>query len=746
MTASTGASGTTTYGYDPAHRLTTRAPPAGDPTAISYNDQGQPSNISAGAVSVTDFYDFKGQLTGQLGNHNYTSYSYDADGRQTTAGTTTATYNADGQIATLQQAPPGNPDANTTTYTYDNAGRLATAAVAQNGTTTSTTSYSWDADSNRTKVAVSGLPDRTYHYNQADQLTSDSAGNTYGYNADGQLTSTGSATYSYGAFGDLTGAVTAGGTVSYVPDPLGRTATRTAGAATQAYSYDGTSTTLAAQQSGGTTTNLIRDPAAGTVLAETTPGGTTLMATPTIHGDLSSLTSAADGSTAWTAVYDPFGTATTTGSAPASLAFQSMPTDPATGLTDMGARSYDPATGTFTSADTIAGSLQSPVTLNRYLYGDANPVTAYDPDGHWPWSSWWNDAVNWLAQTWDTITTAWDAVTNAWDTVTHAAGQAWNTATQAVDTARQVAADAAHTVTQIAHAIGPALRATAASVVVGGAVFLGCEALTAGAGSVACATAAWTIGGAVYGAMTCPPGTPTLHCALNGGLAGAAAGLTAGLGAELGLGAATAGALSGAAGNAASQYLTTGHINPAQLLTSAALGAATFRLASTITGTATPEPADPAPDTTATPRTPGSEQLPAPAPASETPATTPADTQPATEATRTPSPEPRPPSDAQAPEAGSRAIAEIGPAGNAGAFPDLGASTSSLQHTFSNHAADFGFTGNWSKATGSIFEKALADHVGAESTLSASWNISRNVGHPQCGPGYGPKRDAVACG
>ena len=64
--------------------------------------------------------------------------------------------------------------------------------------------------------------------------------------------------------------------------------------------------------------------------------------------------------------------------------------------------------------------------------------------------------------------------------------------------------------------------------------------------------------------------------------AGAAAGLTAGLGAELGLGAATAGALSGAAGNAASQYLTTGHINPAQLLTSAALGAATFRLATTI--------------------------------------------------------------------------------------------------------------------------------------------------------------------
>ncbi len=251
-----------------------------------------------------------------------------------------------------------------------------------------------------------------------------------------------------------------------------------------------------------------------------------------------------------------------------------MYTDPASGLTDMPARSYDPATGTFTTADTLAGTPLSPPSLNRYLYGDGDPVGAFDPDGHWPWSGWWNNFWDWLTQT------VPHAASQAWDTVTHTAGQALDAVTQAVDTARQVAADAAHTVSQIAHAIGPTLRATLASAVVGGAVFLGCEAITAGTGSIGCATAGWAVGGAIYGAMTCPPGTATAHCALTGGLAGAAAGLTAGLSATLGLSALTTGALASAAGDATNQYLTTGHINPAQLLTSAAIGAATFGAAS----------------------------------------------------------------------------------------------------------------------------------------------------------------------
>jgi RHS repeat-associated protein len=53
-----------------------------------------------------------------------------------------------------------------------------------------------------------------------------------------------------------------------------------------------------------------------------------------------------------------------------------------TDLYDFGARSYDPDLGSFTSFDTVAGSAQNPLTLNRYLYTLANPGTMIDPDGH----------------------------------------------------------------------------------------------------------------------------------------------------------------------------------------------------------------------------------------------------------------------------------------------------------------------------------------------------------------------------
>jgi RHS repeat-associated protein len=49
---------------------------------------------------------------------------------------------------------------------------------------------------------------------------------------------------------------------------------------------------------------------------------------------------------------------------------------------DAGARSYVPDLGTFTSLDSVSGSAQNPLSLNRYLYANANPETLVDPDGH----------------------------------------------------------------------------------------------------------------------------------------------------------------------------------------------------------------------------------------------------------------------------------------------------------------------------------------------------------------------------
>ena len=81
--------------------------------------------------------------------------------------------------------------------------------------------------------------------------------------------------------------------------------------------------------------------------------------------------------------FDPFGNKTSSvGSTNISVGFQGDYTDPASGDVWMGARWYTPGTDTFSSRDTYDGQIKTPVSLNRYTYGNNNPVGFSDPDGH----------------------------------------------------------------------------------------------------------------------------------------------------------------------------------------------------------------------------------------------------------------------------------------------------------------------------------------------------------------------------
>jgi len=79
--------------------------------------------------------------------------------------------------------------------------------------------------------------------------------------------------------------------------------------------------------------------------------------------------------------FDPFGNPR--GAQPAwtdSHGFLNAPTSAATGLTHLGARDYDPATGKFLSVDPVF-SPTNPLQDNGYSYALNNPVTAADPSG-----------------------------------------------------------------------------------------------------------------------------------------------------------------------------------------------------------------------------------------------------------------------------------------------------------------------------------------------------------------------------
>ena len=55
--------------------------------------------------------------------------------------------------------------------------------------------------------------------------------------------------------------------------------------------------------------------------------------------------------------------------------------DPTTGLDYLRERNYSSLTGRFTSVDPFAGALNSPITLNDYVYANSNPTTFVDPTG-----------------------------------------------------------------------------------------------------------------------------------------------------------------------------------------------------------------------------------------------------------------------------------------------------------------------------------------------------------------------------
>ncbi|WP_404828177.1 RHS repeat-associated core domain-containing protein [Fluctibacter corallii] len=51
------------------------------------------------------------------------------------------------------------------------------------------------------------------------------------------------------------------------------------------------------------------------------------------------------------------------------------------------ARYYNQGVGRFTQMDTWMGRLTNPITLNKYIYADAEPSNKFDPTGHFSMAS-----------------------------------------------------------------------------------------------------------------------------------------------------------------------------------------------------------------------------------------------------------------------------------------------------------------------------------------------------------------------
>jgi YD repeat-containing protein len=77
----------------------------------------------------------------------------------------------------------GDPSNGTTAYTYDQLGRLTGYSRAA-----TSAAYEWQAVPNRSSVQQGTNPAITTDYDDANRPMSDSAGGSYGHDAEGRLT------------------------------------------------------------------------------------------------------------------------------------------------------------------------------------------------------------------------------------------------------------------------------------------------------------------------------------------------------------------------------------------------------------------------------------------------------------------------------------------------------------------------------------------------------------------------------
>ncbi|MEM7806664.1 MAG: FG-GAP-like repeat-containing protein [Planctomycetota bacterium] len=293
LTSIVDPTGTTTYDYDNADRLTRVDYPGGRSLAFTYDAAGRRLSTEDESGRRTLYgYDTSGQLiTVRLAEPGVadedallvTAYGYDGAGRL---------------------ASQTNADGTTTEYTHDPSSRIESVTNRlADGTVASQFSYSYDASGR--VLLVQGLDGTwTYGYDAAGQLVSadfvatqagidagqqdlslayahDAAGNrtlvtrngidtNYAADAFGRYATVGTSAVTYDADGNLT----FDGVNTFAYDALGRLVTITGPNGTTTYSYNALGQRVAIDVDGQTTT-LVVDPLTGEIVTEQGSAGAT---------------------------------------------------------------------------------------------------------------------------------------------------------------------------------------------------------------------------------------------------------------------------------------------------------------------------------------------------------------------------------------------------------------------------------------------------------------------------------------
>nr|WP_275900999.1 RHS repeat-associated core domain-containing protein [Paenibacillus periandrae] len=303
-------------------------------------------------------------------------------------------YTATGQLKTVTYPRLNDGSFLKTNYSYDKLNRLLSLTNSKNGETLSQYSYTYDNNSNITRV-TDETGATTYGYDNQNRLTEVHRPNgksvTYSYDVRGNrqvvaddnlLVGLNEANYTYDVWNQLQQYQTGSASSSFQYGTDGLRIKKLSPTETIRYTYNSSGKVITESDAGNTVkADYVWGP--DKLLAKNDrTDGQQYYYLYNGHGDVVQITDR-NGKVQNSYQYDEWGNIQNQKEVVRNtFKYAGEQYDSDTGLYYLRARYYDPTVGRFINKDTYEGDIKNPLSLNLYTYVGNNPLTRIDPSGH----------------------------------------------------------------------------------------------------------------------------------------------------------------------------------------------------------------------------------------------------------------------------------------------------------------------------------------------------------------------------